>query len=187
MSNIAIISASVREGRMSHRVAVHLHRTISAMQGHSADMLDLKEFNFPLFPERLKFMKDPGEKVNDLATRIRNADGVIMVTPEYNGAAPASLKNVIDLLTEDWNKKPIALSTVSSGAFGGSQTLVSLLFSLWKIRGWVVSPAMQVPTIKENFNENGEPIDQEAWARRTTAFLDQLFWAIDAKKKMDGR
>ena len=187
MSNIAIISASVREGRNSHRVAVHLQRTISAMEGHTADMLDLKEFDFPLFHERLKFLKDPGEKVNNFADRIRKADGVIMVTPEYNGAAPAALKNVIDLLTDDWKMKPIALSTVSSGSFGGSQTLVSLLFSLWKIRGWVVPGAMQVPTIKDNFNENGEPIDKEAWEKRTTAFLDQLLWAIEAKKKMDAR
>lgn len=157
------------------------------MEGHSVDMLDLKEFDLPIFHERLKFLKEPSERTVDLAQRIRKADGVIIVTPEYNGGAPASLKNVIDLLTDDWKTKPIALSTVSSGAFGGSQTLVSLLFNLWKIRGWVVPGPMQVPTIKDNFNEEGEPIDKEAWAKRTTAFLDQLFWAIEAKKRMDSK
>ncbi len=170
---------------MSHRVAVHLERTINAMEGHNADMLDLKEFDFPVFHERLKFLKDPADQVVDFAERIRKADGVIMVTPEYNGGAPASLKNVIDLLTEDWKNKPIALSTVSGGAFGGSQTLVSLLFNLWKIKGWVVPGPMQVPTIKENFNDQGEPMDKEAWERRTNAFLEQLFWAVEAKKRMD--
>ncbi len=185
MPKIAIISASIREARMSHRVAVHLHRTINAMDELSADMLDLKEFDMPIFHERLKFLKDPSEKTQDFAQRIRSADGVIIVTPEYNGGAPASLKNVLDLLTDDWKGKPIALSTVSGGAFGGAQTLVSLLFNFWKIRGWVVPGPMQVPMIKENFNENGEPNDKEAWAKRTTAFLDQLLWAIEAKKRMD--
>jgi NAD(P)H-dependent FMN reductase len=185
MPKIAIISASIRDGRKSHRVAVHLQRTIEAMDGHSVDMLDLLEFDFPLFHERIKFMKDVDPKVMDFAERIRKADGVIMVTPEYNGGAPATLKNVIDLLTDDWKNKPIALSTVSSGGFGGSQTLVSLLFNLWKIRGWVVPGPMQVPNIKDNFDENNEPLDKEAWERRTNAFLEQLFWAIEAKKRMD--
>ena len=184
MPRIAIISASVREGRKSHRVAQHLQRTIEAMPEHTADMLDLKEIAFPLFNERLSHMKEPSAAIKDFADRINAADGVIMVTPEYNGGIPASLKNVIDLLTEAWKNKPIALSTVSSGNFGGSQVMVALLFSLWKIRGWVVPGPMQVPTIEKNFDENG-PIDKEAWDRRTKALLDQLFWAIEAKKRMD--
>lgn len=185
MSHIAIISASVREGRMSHRVALHLQSSIQAMGGHSVDLLDLNDFDFPIFHERLKFLKDPSKQVLDFAERIRKADGVIMVTPEYNGSYPASLKNVIDLLTEDWKKKPVAISTVSSGGFGGSQTLVSLLFVLWKIRAWVVAGPMQVPAIKDNFQEDGTPNDAEAWARRTTAFLDELLWAMEAKKRME--
>lgn len=185
MSHIAIISASIREGRMSHRVALHLQRSIQELDGHSVDLLDLNDFDFPIFHERLKFLKDPSKQVVDFAERIRKADGVIMVTPEYNGSFPASLKNVIDLLTEDWKKKPIALSTVSGGAFGGSQTLVSLLFTLWKIRGWVVGGPMQVPSIKDNFKEDGTPNDAEAWARRTTAFLDELLWAMEATKRME--
>ncbi len=182
---IAIISASVREGRKSHRVARYLEQTINATEGLKADMLDLLQFNFPLFPERLKFMKDPAPNIVDFAERIRHADGVIMVTPEYNGTMPASLKNVIDLLTEDWKNKPIAISTVSNGNFGGSQTMVSLLFSLWKIRGWVVPGAMQVPNVGDNFNESGGPADKEAWEKRSKAFLNSLMWAVEAKKRMD--
>ncbi|MBK6882042.1 MAG: NAD(P)H-dependent oxidoreductase [Flavobacteriales bacterium] len=101
MLHIALISASVRTDRKSHHVALHLKRSIEATD-HSVDLLDLKEFDFPLFEERLKFMKEPLAKVVDFAERIRKADGVIIVTPEYNGSFPASLKNVIDLLTEDW-------------------------------------------------------------------------------------
>jgi len=108
------------------------------------------------------------------------------VTPEYNGSYPASLKNIIDLLTEDWKKKPIAISSVSGGAFGGSQVLNQLLFTLWKIRAWVVPGAMQVPMVKENFSEDGSPADAEAWARRTKAFLEELEWAMEAKQRMNG-
>jgi NAD(P)H-dependent FMN reductase len=185
MPKIAIISASVREGRKSHRVAQYLERYITNVEGLEVDVLDLMEFGFPLFPERLKFMKDPAANIVDFANRVKQADGVIIVTPEYNGGAPASLKNVLDLLTEDWKNKPIAISTVSGGNFGGAQTLVSLLFNFWKIRGWVVPGPLQVPNVGDNFNESCEPVDKEAWDKRAKVFLDGLVWAIEAKKRMD--
>ncbi len=184
MGHIAILSASVRNGRASHRVALHLHRHLSASADHSCDLIDLMELDLPLFHERLKFMADPEPAVVAFAERIRKADGVIMVSPEYNGGYPASLKNVIDLLTEDWKRKPIGLVSVSSGGFGGSQLLVQLVFSLWKIRGWVAPGAMQVPNVKDNFQEDGTPNDAEAWERRTRAFLDELIYAMEARGRM---
>jgi len=184
MHHIALLSASVRDGRDSHRVALHLLRHIQSEGRCSVDLIDLKEHDFPVFHERLKFMADPAPGVAAFAERIRKADGVIIVSPEYNGGFPASLKNVIDLLTADWKKKPIALSSVSGGAFGGSQVLVQLLFSLWKIRAWVVPGPMQVPTVKDNFQEDGTPNDAEAWARRTKAFLAELEWAMEATARM---
>lgn len=181
--HIALISASVRTGRKSHRVALHLQRTMKEA-GHTVDLLDLLEFNFPLFDERIKNMKEPAANVVDFAERIRKADGVAIVTPEYNGTAPASLKNVLDLLTDDWAKRPIAISTVSGGAFGGMQCITSLVFAFWKIKGWVVPVLLPVPKVQEAFSEDGTPADAEGWAKRTKAFIDELAWAVEAKKRM---
>ncbi|MEO8588096.1 MAG: NAD(P)H-dependent oxidoreductase [Flavobacteriales bacterium] len=182
--HIAIISASVREGRRSHRVALHLERSVIA-SGNTADLLDLKAFAFPIFNERLKFQKDPASATLDFAERIRKANGVIIVTPEYNGGYPASMKNVVDLLNTEWKRKPIAISTVSDGSFGGTQVITSLLFSLWKIKAWVVNGHMPVPKVAEAFDETGQPADAEAWAKRTKAFLDELGWAMEARRRME--
>lgn len=183
MPHIALISASVRTGRKSHRVALHLQRTME-QSGHTVDLLDLMELNFPLFNERIKFMKEPAANVWDFAERIRKADGVVIVTPEYNGSAPGSLKNVLDLLTDDWAKRPIAISTVSGGAFGGMQCITSLVFAFWKIKGWVVPAMLPVPKVQEAFGEDGTPTDPEGWAKRTKAFIDELVWAMEAKRRM---
>ncbi len=185
MPHIALISASVRTDRKSHHVALHLKRSIEATD-HTVDLLDLKEFDFPLFEERLKFMKEPTAKILDFAERLRKADGVIIVTPEYNGSFPASLKNVIDLLTEDWKGKPVSLCTASGGAFAGTQVMVELLFPLWKIKAWVVPSSMQVPKVQEAFGEDGSVLmDQEGWKRRTDVFLKDLGWAIEARRRME--
>jgi NAD(P)H-dependent FMN reductase len=61
---------------------------------------------------------------------IESADGVIIISPEYNGGYPAALKNVIDLLTTEWTKKPIGIVPVSSGSFGGMQVLQQLQYSI---------------------------------------------------------
>ncbi|MBK6883065.1 MAG: NAD(P)H-dependent oxidoreductase [Flavobacteriales bacterium] len=186
MLHIALISASVRTDRKSHHVALHLKRSIEATD-HTVDLLDLKEFDFPLFEERLKFMKEPTAKILDFAERLRKADGVIIVTPEYNGSFPASLKNVIDLLTEDWKGKPVSLCTVSGGMFAGTQVMVELLFPLWKIKAWVLPSSMQVPKVQDAFGEDGSVLaDEEGWKRRTDVFLKDLGWAIEARKRMEG-
>lgn len=185
MPHIALISASVRDGRKSHNIALYLQRTLQATS-NTVDLLDLREFDFPIFHERLKFMKEPSTNVVEFAERIRKADGVIIVTPEYNGSFPASLKNVIDLLTDDWKSKPVSFCTCSGGAFAGTQVMVELLFPLWKIKAWVVPSSMQVPKMQEQFGEGGAVLmDQEGWERRTTVFLNDLGWAIEAKRRME--
>jgi NAD(P)H-dependent FMN reductase len=140
MPHIVIISASVRIERNSHRVALYFKKFMEENKA-SSEILDLTEYNFPVFNERLKFQKAPSQATLDFAAKIYAADGVIIVTPEYNGGYPASLKNVIDLLYDEWRRKPIAIATASDGSFGGTQVITSLQFSLWKIRAWTV-PAM---------------------------------------------
>jgi NAD(P)H-dependent FMN reductase len=181
---ICIISASVRTGRNSHRVALFFKNYIAKNKLGQVEILDLAAYNFPVFDERLKFQKQPLDKAKEFAAKINSADGVLIVTPEYNGGYPAALKNAVDLLVDEWKRKPIAISTVSSGTFGGSQVITSLQFSLWKI-GAIVVPAMfPVPNIEKSFDENGVPADVEGTEKRAAKFLAELNWFMEAKKKM---
>ncbi len=180
--NIAIISSSVRIGRNSHRVARFFQQFIEEKGYGTVDLVDLYQYNFPVFDERLRLMKDPSPDVIEFAARIKNADGVLIVTPEYNGGYPASLKNVIDLLYPEWKRKPVAIATVSAGPFGGAQVMTSLVFSLWKI-GVLMVPAMYaVPQVQNAYKENGEPTDKEATEKRAKVFIEELLWCIRAAK-----
>jgi NAD(P)H-dependent FMN reductase len=185
MKAIAIISSSVRRGRKSHRVALYLRNYIMENNLADAEILDLKEYDFPVFDERLHLQKDPFPGAVEFSSRIRAADGVIIVTPEYNGGYPASLKNAVDLLYDEWRRKPVAISTVSDGPFGGSQVITSLQFSLWKIRAWSVPAMFPVIKVAEAFDENGVPADRKAADKRAAGFVSELMWCIEAKAKMD--
>jgi NAD(P)H-dependent FMN reductase len=184
MPHIAIISSSVRTGRISHRVALYLNHLLTSKNISSAEILDLSQYQFPVFEERLKYQLNPSEKVKDFASRIRKADGVIIVTPEYNGGYPASLKNVTDLLYDEWHRKPIAISTVSDGSFGGTQVITSLQFSLWKVRAWTVPSMFPVPNAPTAFDELGNLLNTPL-EKRATNFINELLWCITAKGKMD--
>ena len=185
MKKIIIISASVRTGRKSDRVATYFKNYIIENKIGEPLFIDLKELNFPLFEERLKFLKDPSPQLLNYASAIKNADGIVLVTPEYNGGYPASLKNAVDVLYEEWHRKPIGIATVSNGIFGGTQVITSLLFSLWKIRAWVVPAMFPVPTVEKSFDENGCATDKEATDKRAAAFFAELTWCMDAKQKME--
>jgi NAD(P)H-dependent FMN reductase len=184
MPHIAIISASVRTGRQSHRVALYFQNFLLKENLATAEILDLNVYQFPVFNERLKYQPSPSPDVIDFAGKIKKADGVLIVTPEYNGGYPASIKNAIDLLYPEWFHKPIAISTVSDGSFGGSQVLTSLLFTLWKIRAWVIPAMFPVPNVQAAFTEDGHPAKLTT-DERAKIFVTELLWCIRAKSKMD--
>ncbi|MCU0378652.1 MAG: NAD(P)H-dependent oxidoreductase [Bacteroidales bacterium] len=185
MKKIAILSPSVRRGRISHRVALFFRNYIIENGLAETDIIDLAEYNFPLFYERLRLMKDPSPEVVSFAGRIRSADGIIILVPEYNGGYPASLKNVIDLLYDEWRRKPVALATVSDGPFGGSQVITSIQFILWKMKAWTVPAQHPVTFVSKSFDESGDPADSETAVKRAAAFIGELMWCIEAKSRME--
>jgi NAD(P)H-dependent FMN reductase len=187
MIHIAIISASVREGRKSHRVALYFSKYIAENKLASVEILDLKEFQFPVFNERLAFQVNSSPQAITFANKIKTADGIIIVTPEYNGGYPASLKNVTDLLYKEWYHKPIAIATVSDGPFGGAQVLTSLQFTLWKMKAWTVPALFPVPNVQDAFDEQANPIDKIQTDKRARLFLDELFWSIEANTLMKNK
>jgi NAD(P)H-dependent FMN reductase len=185
MPNISIISSSIRIGRNSHRVALYFKKYLEENKLATVEILDLSKYNFTLFEERLRFQKSPTAAAIDFAGKIKSADGIIIITPEYNGGYPASLKNIIDLLYDEWHHKPVAISTVSDGNFGGTQVITSLQFSLWKMHAWTVPAMFPVPNVNEAFDENGNPEINKVLERRTVNFINELLWCIEAKSRME--
>ncbi|MCY1535240.1 NADPH azoreductase [compost metagenome] len=184
MKTITILSASVRRDRKSHRVTLYFKNYLEANNLAKVTIADLDDYDFPIFEERLRFITEPSEAMLKFSRSIADADGVIIVTPEYNGGYPASLKNVIDLLYAEWKRKPVAISTVSGGAFGGSQVITSLQFSLWKIGALTIPAMFPIPVVEKSFNESGEAADPETTDKRAKIFVSELLYWMEAGHKM---
>ena len=112
MLNIGIIIGSTREGRVGPQVASWI-QTQGKDSGLNLSLVDLKEFELPLLgtgePKTLALFQ----------ATIKALDGFIFVTPEYNHSIPASLKNAIDYLRDEWANKVAGI--VSYGGLGGAR------------------------------------------------------------------
>lgn len=183
MYHISIISSSIRTGRKSHNVALYFEQFLNENRLATIEILDLASYNFPIFEERLKNQPNPSMVVLEFKNKIISSDGIIIVTPEYNGSIPASLKNVIDLLYEEWHRKPIAFSTVSSGDFGGLQALTHLQFIFWKVRAWTFTANFPVSKVQDKFDDYGVPTNKQETDEYAQIFIDEFFNCIDSSLK----
>jgi len=105
--------------------------------------------------------------VNALADAIRAADGVLIVSPEYNWSIPGGLKNVIDWLSRfkesPFKDKPVALQSAAPGLLGGSRAQYHLRQALNSIEALILNrPEIFVNFAAQKFSETGALKDQAA-------------------------
>jgi len=116
---IRIIVGSVRPVRVGDQIAHALAPLVREISGARVEVLDLADLNLPLLDEpRMPAMGDYQHAHTERWSRlIAESDGVVFLTPQYNGGYPASLKNAIDFLFHEWKAKPSLI--VSYGGHGG--------------------------------------------------------------------
>ena len=124
---VSIVSGSNRIGRQSLRVANYVK---SVFDNHDeiqqSVLLDVHEYDFPVMDERLSHLEVPHPGLQEFSDHIVSSDGLVIVTPEYNGGMAGSLKNTLDYFRPEFKRKPMGAVTVSSGNFGGANALHQL-------------------------------------------------------------
>lgn len=183
---LLVIYGSVREGRQGIRAARFVTRTATE-RGHEAVLIDPEEYDFGLLKKMYKSYDAgtaPGA-MERLREHILSADGVIVVSGEYNHSIPAPLTNLMSHFLEEWGYKPSLITTYSSGSFGGIRAGVQLRSFLSELGMITVSHMVAFPNIG-GFNEDGTPPDERAKTSLNKA-LDELDWYADAiRSKKDG-
>lgn len=110
---------------------------------------------------------EPPSPVADLRARIRAADGLLLVTPEYNYGVPGVLKNAIDWVsrpaaTSPLKRKPVAIAGAAPGAFGSVRAQLSLRQTLlWTDSDVVTKPELMVFQARERFDAAGNLTDPQ--------------------------
>jgi NAD(P)H-dependent FMN reductase len=128
MLKIKVILGSTRQGRFGDEVAKWVMGQLAGRTDIAAELLDLRDYPMPFFNESMSPSMitapyaDP--MVQKWTAKIAEGDAFIMLTPEYNHSFSAVLKNAIDYVGKEWNRKPVAF--VGWGGVGGARAVEHL-------------------------------------------------------------
>ena len=95
MAKIALIVESVRRDRQGIKVARWMEEKLKN-RNHIVFFIDPLELDLPLLDRMYKEMVNPSEKLRDLRDKIKDAEGYLSITPEYNHRTSAVMKNTLD-------------------------------------------------------------------------------------------
>lgn len=179
MFYIPIIAGSTRRDRQSIKVARFVLARLKQRQNVETEMLDLLEYNFPIMEERLHHRDDLPPRLQEFADKIGRADALVIVTPEYNNGYPGVLKNALDYLLPEYERKPIGIVTVSAGGFGGINCLAQLRLVTLGMGAFPIPESLAVSRIRDSFKDDGTP-NESAYEKRATVFLDEVLWFAEA-------
>jgi len=159
-----IIWGSSRKGRGGGVVAEWAKRRAGEDKRFDIDFVDLQELALPFFNEPLSpfSMAREGKSYTHAvgkawAQRVAKADGVLIITPEYNHGPAAVLKNALDWVGPEWVDKPVAF--ISYGSISGGARAVEQLRSITIELGLVqVSNPIHFVFYRQAFDDQGEPV-----------------------------
>lgn len=106
---------------------------------------------------------------------IIQADGLVIVSPEYNHGYPGSLKAVLDLLLKEYIHKAVAFVGVSAGPWGGTRVIEAMVPMVRELGLAVTFSDLNFSKVQNTFDAEGKLLDQ-AFEKRAKDFLDELVW-----------
>ena len=186
MLNIPVVVGSTRTGRRSDRVARFLHGKLREL-GLDSTLVDLADYDIPVLDVPFARMDEPPVDLVELGRVLEAADGLLLVTPEYNGAIPGVLKNALDHFYGEYRRKPVGIATVSSGVRGGSDALTQLRLTMLRLGASPISTPFYASRVGESFAADGTPMDGQ-FVKSAERFLSDLVWhteAVVARKQLD--
>ncbi len=193
MLKIQIIIGSTRKNRFSEKPAGYIFDEIKKKQGIETELIDLRDWPLPMYDEAMSPNMLKGNYTNELgkkwAAKIGEADGYIIVTPEYNHGYPAVLKNALDWVYYEWNKKPVGF--LSYGSAMGARAIEQLRQVVIELQMVPIRTAIHLPTdiFRAVMNEptpvNPElfkPLRDSNGIDRVESFFSDLIWTAKALK-----
>ena len=175
MKKIKVILGSSRKGRNGKMVADWLmNQTKSYTDKLDFELLDLADWPIPFFDNPVSPAMG-GELVGEVkkwAEKIAEADGIIIITPEYNHGYPAVLKNALDVIYKEWNYKPV--SFVSYGAVSaGIRAVEQLKQVVLELKMFPMHEEVNIHFVWQAFAEDGSATDKSL-EQKAQALLETL-------------
>jgi NAD(P)H-dependent FMN reductase len=160
-----------RKDRESENVANWVCAKMIERENIETQLFDVRDFVLP----QDDYGTSLGSQYPEWRDAIIKADGLVIVTPEYNHACPGNLKSVLDLLLKEYIHKAVAFVGVSAGPWGGTRVIESMVPMVRELGLAACFTDLNFPAIRGKFDETGKLLD-DAYETRVKGFLDELIW-----------
>ena len=187
---ILVLYGSYRSDRMGIRLAQFVVEGFRA-RGDDVALIDAKELGLPMLDRMYKEYKtgEAPAALEKLAGQIREADGFVFITGEYNWGVQPGLKNLTDQFLEEWFWRPAAIARYSAGRFAGARAATAWHGTLSEMGMVVVSSTIAAGPIAQSLSADGKPIGEggKALEHAFPRFADDLSWWVEAAKAQRAR
>jgi len=175
---ILLFAGSLRAGSFNRKLADLADRAVAAAGGE-VEHISLRDYPLPIYDGDLEAEEGVPESARRLHALFRAAQGVFIVSPEYNAGTPPVLKNAVDWVSRvrehggmasAFERPVFALASASPGRFGGYRGLMALRQSLvLQLSATVLPQMVSIAAAHEAFDETGALKDA-----RSAATLDKV-------------
>ncbi|MDQ3088507.1 MAG: NAD(P)H-dependent oxidoreductase [Acidobacteriota bacterium] len=153
---LPILLGTTRRGRESENAAKWLFAKMQERQEIETQLFDVRDFDLP----RDDYGTEIGERFPEWRDAIIRADGLVIVTPEYNHGYSGALKSVLDLLLKEYIHKAVAFVGISAGPWGGTRVIEACVPMVRELGLAVTFSDLNFPLVKSKFDENGNLLDE---------------------------
>ncbi len=183
---IALIIGSTRPTRFADIPAQWMLAQAQARTDMTAELLDLRDFNLPLFAEMASNAWVPSQDAHAVAwqKKLAEYDGYIFVLAEYNRSLTGALKNALDQAYVEWTHKPFG--AIAYGSMGGANALghlqnIGVELQMVPVRNNVRIGGSDFFKVHPGMGGSGKLADIEAViAPSAKALLDDIVWWANA-------
>lgn len=171
---IPLILGTNRKDRESEKAAKYVLVRLDEHPEIETRLFDAREFKFP--------QDDYGEDLKEAFPEYRDAviraDGLVIVSPEYNHGYPGVLKMILDTLLREYVHKPVGLVGVSAGSHGGARVIEQLVGVSRELGLIATFTDLRFGPVGNLFDENGEIKEEfkEKYVKMSANFLEELVW-----------
>lgn len=175
MPKLLIVIASTRPGRAGLPIAEWFTARAEAHPGFDVDVADLAEIRLPPLdePSHPRLRAYTQQHTLDWSAIVEPADAFVFVTPEYNFGYPASLKNAIDYLHQEWLYKPVGFVSYG-GVAAGTRAVQQLKQVVTTLKMTPLFESVSIPFHTQLIDDEGTLKPNEPMEQAATAMLDEL-------------
>jgi len=166
---IPVILGTARVGRKSEKAANFVLSEVIRF-GTKTNLIDVRDYLTGVTDNTL--INTQSKK---LSREITKADGIIIVSPEYNHGYPGELKIMLDMLYGEYHYKPVGICGVSIGKLGGARMVEQLRLVLIELHMIPIREAIYFGNISNLFDSNGLLTDP-SYKQSMRTFLEELHW-----------